>query len=1139
MAMPAWKRMALPLPQWHGCTRTAGVSEGVGDRLHAALAHAGTDPFVSVVSATRIAVAITDPRQPNNPIVFVNDAFCRLTGYTSAEAVGRNCRFLQGIDTDPTVTTAIRAAIAAGQPIEIDLLNYRRDGSPFWNRLAIAPVFDAASAVTYFFASQTDVTTERAQTAALTRDKATLTAEVADRSRAQSASEERLRFATEAAAIGVWEISLPNLTLTATATLGAIYGLAPETIPTVATIRAAAHPDDAPRVFDLFDRTARGEGGATYHSIYRIVRADGVIGWVEARGELVRDDDGVPRKIIGVSQDVSARREADARLELNEESLRLATEAAGVGTWDLTLATDTLTWSDRTRAMFGISPGVPISMVDFYAGLHPDDLAATTAAFAAALDPAVRAIYDVENRVIGKEDGVIRWVAARGKGLFEGDVCIRAIGSVIDITPRRRIGERQALLLELTDAVRLLADPEAIKRTAMRALGPPLMVNRVGYCTVADDESVVTLESGYVSDAAPLKGVYPLEAFGPAAVALNRAGKTVIVEDTATDQRVIPATWAAIATRAFVSVPLVRDGRFRASLYVLRNDPGPWPGDDIALLEEVAARTWEAVERARAENDLEASEARMRAVIEAAPVGLVFARAGDGAITGGNRYVEQLLRHPVLPSPDIEHYADYVSFHSDGRQVEGHEYPLARALTGEERPELEVLYRRGDETEAYLRFVAAPVRGADGAIAGGVVASIDIDRERRAEMALRDLNATLERRVEERTADLVAAQEALRQVHKMEAVGQLTGGIAHDFNNMLAIVLGSLDLLGRRLGDDDVRARRYVDAATDGARRAATLTQRLLAFSRQQPLQPEPSNINRLVTGMSDLLRGSLGAGIQLETVLAGGLWPVNIDPNQLENVILNLGINARDAMNGEGKVTIETHNCELDDRYVTAEIGVAAGQYVMVAVTDEGSGMPADVIAKAFDPFFTTKPTGQGTGLGLSQVYGFVKQSGGHVKLYSEIGVGTTVKLYLPRWFGAAIPVVDTLADTVVRGDAELILVVDDEAAVRAVAVDSLRELGYHVIEADGAASALRLLADNPDVALLFTDIVMPETNGARLADAARALRPGLKVLFTTGYTRNAVVHNGVVDAGVELIGKPFTFEALAAKVRGVLDRG
>ncbi|MBC7495830.1 MAG: PAS domain-containing protein, partial [Sphingomonadaceae bacterium] len=257
------------------------------------------------------------------------------------------------------------------------------------------------------------MTSERDRLQALEDDNASLAVEVADRLDAQRLSEERLRFATEAAAIGVWEISLPDMTLTATATVGAIYGLAPGTVLTVALIRAAAHPDDAPRVFDLFDRTARGEAGATYHSMHRIVRADGAIGWVEGRGELVRDGDGMPRKIIGVSQDVSARREAEARLELNEESLRLATDVAGVGTWDLTLATDTLTWSDLTRAMFGISPGVAVSMADFYAGLHPDDLSATTTAFAAALDPAVRAVYDVEFRVVGKEDGAIPWVTAR------------------------------------------------------------------------------------------------------------------------------------------------------------------------------------------------------------------------------------------------------------------------------------------------------------------------------------------------------------------------------------------------------------------------------------------------------------------------------------------------------------------------------------------------------------------------------------------------------------------------------------------------------------------------------------------------------------------------------------------------------
>ncbi len=672
----------------------------------------------------------------------------------------------------------------------------------------------------------------------------------------------------------------------------------------------------------------------------------------------------------------------------------------------------------------------------------------------------------------------------------------------------------------------------------MRRLGAFLDVNRVGYGELDDDGVTVMLECAYLHDAEPLGGRVVLDDFGAAAARL-RAGETVADGDVAADPGSQHA-WQQLATRAHVSAPILRNGRLRGTLFVLRNTPGAWDPLDVALIEEVAARTWDTVERARAEVDRQTSEAQLRAVVAAVPVGLVFATA-DGAIRGGNTMVERQLRHPVLPSPDVEHYDDYVAFHPDGRQVEGPEYPLARALAGEERPELEVLYQRGDGSDAYMRFIAAPVRGPDGTIVGGVAASLDVDRERRAEMELRDLNATLERRVEERTAELFAAEEALRQAQKMEAVGQLTGGIAHDFNNMLAVVLGSLDLLARRLADDDVRARRYVEAATDGARRAATLTQRLLAFSRQQPLQPEPVDANRLVAGMSDLLRGSLGGGIQLETVLAGGLWLINVDPNQLENVILNLGINARDAMNGEGKVTIETHNCHLDDRYVAAEIGVTAGQYVLIAVTDAGAGMTPEVVAKAFDPFFTTKGVGKGTGLGLSQVYGFVKQSGGHVKLYSEVGVGTTVKLYLPRLIGEATVAAGTAAAAPpVGGDArEVILVVEDEAGVRAVSVDALRELGYTVLETDGAAAALRLIETRPDIVLMFTDIVMPEVNGARLAEAARAMRPDLKILFTTGYTRNAVVHNGVVDAGVELIGKPFALDALAAKIRGILDGG
>lgn len=418
----------------------------------------------------------------------------------------------------------------------------------------------------------------------------------------------------------------------------------------------------------------------------------------------------------------------------------------------------------------------------------------------------------------------------------------------------------------------------------------------------------------------------------------------------------------------------------------------------------------------------------------------------------------------------------------------------------------------------------------------------DVTARHRAELALRELNDTLERRVQAELAGRLKTEEALRQAQKMEAVGQLTGGIAHDFNNMLAVVVSSLDLLGRKFLAHDPRAMRYVDAARNGAKRAAQLTQRLLAFSRQQPLKPETLDVNKLVAGMSDLLRHSLGAGLQLETVLAGGLWPAHADPNQLENAILNLAVNGRDAMESldrGGRLTIETANCHLDERYAADHVGLQPGQYVMIAVTDTGSGMSADVIAKAFDPFFTTKEVGRGTGLGLSQVYGFVKQSGGHVRIYSEPGEGTTVKLYMPRRTGAAADANDVDAGAAaLRGDGrELILVVEDEEAVRMMSVDTLEELGYRVLETDGAEGALKLLDAHPDIALLFTDVVMPGLNGRKLADEARRRRPGLKVLFTTGYTRNAVVHNGVLDAGVNLIGKPFTLEELAARVREVLD--
>jgi len=397
--------------------------------------------------------------------------------------------------------------------------------------------------------------------------------------------------------------------------------------------------------------------------------------------------------------------------------------------------------------------------------------------------------------------------------------------------------------------------------------------------------------------------------------------------------------------------------------------------------------------------------------------------------------------------------------------------------------------------------------------------------------ALASLRAESERRA--------TAEAALWQAQKMEAVGQLTGGVAHDFNNLLTVIIGGLDTIARNQGGDPDRLKRAADVALQGAQRAAGLTARLLAFARRQPLNPSPLEINLLVRDLVDLLQRTLGETIELEFVLPPGVWVVDVDQNQLENALVNLAINARDAMPEGGKLTIETGNAELDERHVSRDAEVTPGQYVVVAVSDSGVGMDKDTLAKAFEPFFTTKDVGKGTGMGLSQVYGFVKQSGGHVTLYSEQGLGTTVKLYFPRHHGTAGVVAESRQQPVPRGSSnEVILVVEDDSDVRAFSTGSLRDLGYSVLEAADADGAMAILEGPSTVSLLFTDVVLPGKSGRALSDMATRVRPGLKVLFTTGYSRNAIVHNGRLDAGVSLLGKPFTFDQLARQVREVLDQ-
>ncbi len=450
---------------------------------------------------------------------------------------------------------------------------------------------------------------------------------------------------------------------------------------------------------------------------------------------------------------------------------------------------------------------------------------------------------------------------------------------------------------------------------------------------------------------------------------------------------------------------------------------------------------------------------------------------------------------------------------------------------------------------------AVPVRDSTGQVERWFGSCTDISEIVTARETLARSREDLEAMIAQRTAELAQAnaqlsaeiaervktEEQLRQAQKMEAVGQLTGGVAHDFNNLLTVIIGNLEAAERRIPEHQTDIATFLDYARQGALRGATLTQRLLAFSRRQPLDPRPTDINRLVGGMSELLRGTLGERVRVETVLAGGLWWTEVDTNQLESAILNLAVNARDAMPGGGKLTIETANAHLDEAYAAANDEISAGQYVMIGVSDNGEGMSGDTLAHAFEPFFTTKGPGEGTGLGLSQVYGFVKQSGGHVKIYSEPGEGTSLKIYLPRLPPTQeTPPEPQPAPTRAPRRAGLsVLVVEDDHDVRRYATDVLLGLGYEVMEAGSGEDALDILTGPRRVDLLFTDMILgSEITGRQVADRARLVRPSLRVLFTTAFARNAVLHNGRLERGEALLTKPYSHADLAGKVRDVLEQ-
>jgi PAS domain S-box-containing protein len=739
----------------------------------------------------------------------------------------------------------------------------------------------------------------------------------------------------------------------------------------------AVHPDDRGWSGDTFLRAnARHEG---FSLEYRLRRRDGVYRWAIDTASPRFAADGSFLGYIGSVVDIEERRAAELALAESEERLRLAVESGEIGLWDFDPRAGTLFWPPRIKAMFGLAPDADVTLDDFADGLHPDDRARVTAAFAAALDPVARAFYDEEFRAIGRADGTVRWVAAKGRGVFDAEGrCLRGVGSAIDITARKATEER------LVEATRRL---DAVLDNATQAI---FMMDERQHCAY-----------------------------------MNRAAE-------------------------------------RLTGYSLDETHGKALHDVV---------------------------------------------------------------HHTRP---------------DGSPYPLHECPIDQAFPENNQEQGQEIFVHRDGSFYPVAFTASPIRDEGGTPIGTVIEARNIEGELRAKAQLEAFNASLEQQVAARTAELMRTEEALRQSQKMEAVGQLTGGLAHDFNNLLTGITGSLELLQTRLAQGRItEIDRYVNAAQGAAKRAAALTHRLLAFSRRQTLDPKPTDVNRLVMGMEDLLRRTIGPSITLEVVAAGGLWSVLVDPSQLENALLNLCINARDAMPDGGRITIETANKWLDDRGAK-ERDLDPGQYLSLCVTDSGTGMSPDVIAKAFDPFFTTKPIGQGTGLGLSMIYGFVRQSGGQVRIYSEVGQGTTMCLYLPRHYGAAEEpeAAPDLAAAPRAEQGETVLIVDDEPTVRMLVTEVLEDLGYTAIEAADGPAGLKVLQSDVRLDLLVTDVGLPGgMNGRQVADAGRVLRPDLKVLFITGYAENAAVGNGHLEPGMQVITKPFVMEVLAARIKEMIN--
>ncbi|MBC9033355.1 PAS domain-containing protein [Sphingomonas sp. JC676] len=853
----------------------------------------------------------------------------------------------------------------------------------------------------------------------------------------------------------------------------------------------------------------------------------------------IKDTNRNSTDIFVAASDVTETAAAAEALRRSEERLQLALNASiGIGTWDWNAATGRITGDARFAKLFGIEPARVSGGGSFEAVLpfiHPEDRESLGAAVQHAV--AARTPLSIEIRVV-RPDGEIRWLLTQGQCIYnDAGKPVRFPGVSFDITERKASEEAartaaedlheaieaQSFLHELADRLRALDTPDAIMRETAHALGERMALDRVGFYRVLSEDSIQFGPAWTSARLSVLEGTMSMEAVGPNAD-IYRSGRTTVMRDTAREK---PGSMAARVAPSGVGVPLLRGGAWVAVFFANYADPHDWAAEEIAFIEAVAEISWDAVERTGAIVALRESEAKFRAIANSIDQ-MVWSTRPDGF---HDYYNDRWYEYTGVPHGSTDGEAWNDMFHPDDQARAWSLWRHSLATGDFYRIEYRLRHRSGQYR--WVLGSAQPVRDESGTITRWFGTCTDIQDIIDAREVLARSRGELEAEIATRTARLMAAEEQLRQAQKMEAVGQLTGGIAHDFNNMLAVVIGALDLLERRLARGQTDVDRYVTAARDGATRAAALTQRLLAFSRQQPLAPAPIDANEMVGGMIDLLVRTLGEGVSVETHLPARLWRAMADRNQLENVILNLAVNGRDAMPEGGRLTIETGNVAVTadeaERYE-----IAPGDYVEIAVADTGSGMPPDVAARAFDPFFTTKGVGKGTGLGLSQVFGFVRQSGGHVRIETAPGTGTRVCIWLPADHAADLGTPENDPDRDVSGaqPGEVVMVVEDEERVRAFSVEALRELGYAVVDARDGLEALQMIERGQPVSLLFTDVVMPEMSGRDLAEQARQRLPELKVLLTSGYAPEVA---GGADESI--LSKPFDIDQLAERVRAALD--